>query len=171
MLEILLVAATLLGGIAALWFFYDRFFGRGQVTRQKVDRERSEEYNERGRKRVQSWGEAMAQGEWNWEYLGQALEYYFDSIRYDPSHQHPWTNLAFVYHLTGATDKARKCLSESRRLASPGPNHPGRNYKHVAQAIDNETTLSGHQLSRPPMPDSFNRKYGTFLQSVPGRRK
>lgn len=167
MLEILSYVAAVIGGVAGLWFLYDRISAGQNVTRKVFNRARSEEYKERGRERVQNWGIAISRGEWNWDLLGQSLEYYFDAIRYDPSHQHPWTNLAYVYHLIGANDEAEKCLAKSIQRATHGPDYPGRNYKQVAEAISNNKTLSGSGLSRPPIPESFCKKYRDFLRSVP----
>jgi len=60
-------------------------------------KEHSEGCTERGRIEVRKWGEKMAQGEWNWHNLGNALEDYLDAIKYDPKNQHAWTNIAYVY--------------------------------------------------------------------------
>lgn len=106
----------------------------------------------------------LLQGMWNWHLLGQAMEDYLDSIKYYPEHQHPWTNLAYVYNLIGEKQKAKECLERSFKLASPGPNHPGRNYNQVKFAIDNDSYLSEEQVDRPPVPDWFRRKYMKFLR-------
>jgi len=175
MLEILLIAATILGGLAALWYFYERFFTvpknsqdkSSLVSKKEFNRAQSEEYKERGRECIQKWADAISKGVWNWDFLGQAFEYYFDAIKYDPKHQHPWTNLAFVYHLIGEKKIALECLEKSRDLASPGTNFPGRNYKQVERALKRDTTLSGHPLNRPIIPENFRRKYEVFLTKLP----
>ncbi|MCX6030659.1 MAG: tetratricopeptide repeat protein [Chloroflexi bacterium] len=134
------------------------------VDRKALDQDRSITYKEMGRAKVQEWGEQMThQGEWNWHLLGQAIEYYLDSIKYDPTHQHAWTNLAYAYHLIGERQKARECLQKSLDLATPGPNHPGGNYKRVKAAIDQDAYLTGGRVERPPMPDWFRAKYQRFL--------
>jgi tetratricopeptide (TPR) repeat protein len=120
----------------------------------------SVEYKERGQRKIQEWGRSR---DWNWHLLGQAIECYIDAIRYDPNHQHPWTNLAYVYHLIGEEEKAKECLGKSHELAGPGRDHPGRNYKQVEKAIDRNTNLTGNTVTRPPMPDWFLEKYKKYL--------
>lgn len=134
----------------------------------KTSREQSVYYKERGREEVREWGKKAARGEWGWHNLGNALEDYLDAIRYDPQHQHPWTNIAYVYHLIGERDLAELCMERSYSLAGPGPNHPGRNYKNVRAAIDNNVSLTGYTFHRPEAPDWFRKKYADFLSIGPG---
>jgi len=69
-----------------------------EILKEKKPRspELSVQYKERGRAEVREWGKKMADGEWNWHSLGNALEDYLDAIRYDPDHKHPYTNIAYV---------------------------------------------------------------------------
>lgn len=134
------------------------------IDKSALDRDRSITYKEMGRAKVQEWGEQLKNGEWNWHKLGQAIEHYTDSIKFDPKHQHPWTNLSFVYHLIGERQLARECLDKSFELAEPGPNHPGGNYKRVNAAIEADTYLSGGKVARPEVPEWFKTKYEKFLK-------
>lgn len=131
-------------------------------------RDRSVYYKERAREQIRDWGEKAMEGEWNWHNLGNALEDNIDAIRYDPEHQHPWTNLAYVYYLIGERKLATSCLARSYSLASPGPNHPGQNYKNVKRAIDNNLSLSGYTITRDEMPEWFKNKYPHLLSPGPG---
>ena len=134
------------------------------VDQNALNRDRSISYKEMGRTKVQEWGDRLVHdGEWDWHLLGHAIEYYLDSIKFDPAHQHPWTNLAYVYHLIGESQKARECLKKSFDLASPGPNRPGNNYKQVKTAMDRGAYLTGGQVERPHMPDWFRDKYQRYL--------
>jgi tetratricopeptide (TPR) repeat protein len=136
------------------------------IDKKALDKDRSISYKEQGRAKVQEWGEQKKRySEWNWHLLGQAMEYYIDAIKYDPQNQHAWTNLGYVYHLIGESQKAEECLSRSLSLASPGPNYPGNNYKQVRIAVDSESYLSGGRIEqdRPPMPEWFRTKYKYIL--------
>lgn len=135
------------------------------VDKEALNKDRSVQYKEQGRSKVQAWGERSSRtGEWDWHLLGQAIEYYVDAIKYDPTHQHPWTNLAYVFHLAGVHHRANQCMKKSFQLAASGPNHPGRNYKNVKRAIENDSNLSGGRLQRPELPKWFRDKYGKFLE-------
>ena len=134
------------------------------IDQNALNKKQSVEYKEMGRSKVQAWGEQLSlYNKWNWELLGQSIEYYVDSIKYDPDHQHPWTNLAYVYHLIGEKNKANECLSKAKELAQPGPNFPGGNYKQVEKAIKKDSTISGNILKRPSIPLTFRQKYEKFL--------
>ncbi|HLK56820.1 MAG TPA: effector-associated domain EAD1-containing protein [Chthonomonadaceae bacterium] len=116
--------------------------------------------NERGRERIQRWGEELSnEDSWNWNLLGQAIGYYLSAIRWSRRHQQPWTNLAYVFHLIGYRERALECLAQSYRLATPGPWHPGRNHSVVATAIENDEYLSRETVSRPPIPAEIERLY------------
>ena len=137
---------------------------KAAVSKKEFDRFQSEVKKDQGREKVQQWGKALSSGGvWNWHLLGQAIEHYADAIKCDPTHQHPWTNLGFVLHLIGTKQNARACLEESRRLASPGSNYPGNNYKQVAQAVKNDSYLTGGTVQRPPIPDWFRAKYSNYF--------
>jgi tetratricopeptide (TPR) repeat protein len=134
------------------------------IRKPEFYRARSENYNELGRDRIQAWEEGTNRnGEWDWQPLGQAIEYYIDAITYDPNSQHPWTNLAYTYYVIGEKQKALECLQKAFELAEPGPNHPGHHYKQVETAINSNTGLYGGPINRPPMPDWFRKKYAQFL--------
>lgn len=135
------------------------------VSREEFSRMRSEEKKDMGRKKVQEWGEKMKkQNEWDWHLLEHAIEHYIEAIQLDPSHQHPWTNLAYVFRLVGEEKKAIKCLKKSKELAAPGPNYPGGNYKRVEQAVKNGKYLTGGKISTPVRPDWFSRNYEKYLK-------
>ena len=124
----------------------------------------SDDYKERGRNEVREWGKKMVSGHWDWYNLGNALEDYLDAIKNNPYNQHAWTNIAYVYHLIGNTEIAEMCLSKSYKLAKPGPNHPGRNYKNVELAIKNKSYLSGGNINIPVTPYWFKEKYKSLLE-------
>ncbi len=135
------------------------------VDKKTIDKDRSISYKEKGRSKIQAWGTQMSKrGVWNWRLLGQALEYLIDSIKFDIEHQYAWTNLAYVYYLIGDFDKSKYCLKKSFDLASPGPNHPGRTYKKVKAAIDNNTYLTGGKITRPEIPEWFSKDYDLYLK-------
>lgn len=135
------------------------------IDRSEFSHARSEDYNERGRQRVRAYGERMARNrEWDWHALGQAIEYYVDAVRYDSQNQHPWINLAYVYHLIGMRRKALECLDRALELATPGPNYPGRHYKQVKAAVESNSYISGGTVTRPTIPDWFRERYERFLE-------
>jgi len=128
------------------------------------------EYKERGRDQVITWAREYANDKtWNWHCLGRALEYYLDAIKYWPRHQHPWTNIAYVYHLIGKATLAEWCLARSIELAEPGRNHPGRNCKQVMQALNNGATVYSKRLMRKKMPEWFRKKNADLLAETYGR--
>jgi len=134
------------------------------VSERQFNRAQSDIFNNEGRKRVRAFGERMAQeGVWDWWPLGQAIEYYVDSIKRDPQNQHPWINLAYVYHLIGKRQKALECINKALELATPGPNYPGTHYKKVREAIDTDSYLTGGRVNRPPIPDWFRNNYAQYL--------
>jgi tetratricopeptide (TPR) repeat protein len=134
------------------------------IGERQFSRAQSDSCNERGRDRIRKYGEEMARhGVWDWHPLGQAMEYYVDAIKHDPQNQHPWINLAYVYHLIGARQKALECLARAFELATPGPNHPGRHYKRVEAAVGRGSYLSGGRVARPETPDWFREAYERFL--------
>ena len=132
------------------------------ISEEKFNRAESDRYKDLGRAKVQQWGERLnRENYWDWNLLGHAIDYYADAIRRDPKNQHPWTNLAYVLHLVGEEKKAYQCLAESYKSATPGPNHPGNNYKQVKKAVDNDEYLTGGgKVDRPPVPDWFWGKHG-----------
>jgi len=136
----------------------------------KISERVSDEYKERGRNEVREWGKKMISGKWDWYNLGNALEDYLDAIKNNPYNQHAWTNIAYVYYLIGYTDIADTCLARSYKLAKPGPNFPGRNYKNVEKAIRNNSYLSGGQINRPSIPNWFSEKYQDFLNLKEGEK-
>jgi tetratricopeptide (TPR) repeat protein len=125
--------------------------------------QQSVKFTERGREEVREFGKRAVRSQWDWHNLGNALEDYLDAIKYDPEHQHPWTNIAYAYYLIGEFEMAEKCMERSYALAGPGPNHPGRNWKNVRRALDRGVSLSETSIHRPPMPDWFRSKYRDFL--------
>jgi hypothetical protein len=134
------------------------------VSEQQFSRAQSDFFNNEGRIRVRAFGERMAQeGVWDWWPLGQAIEYYVESIKHDPQNQHPWINLAYVYHLIGKRQKVLECINKALELAMPGPNYPGNHYKLVREAIDTGSYLSGGKVERPSIPDWFRKNWGQYL--------
>jgi tetratricopeptide (TPR) repeat protein len=125
--------------------------------------QQSIKYTDRGREEVREFGKKAVRSQWDWYNLGNALEDYLDAIKYDPEHQHPWTNIAYVYYLIGEFEMAEKCMERSYALAGPGPNHPGRNWKNVRRAMDRGVSLGEGPIHRPTIPDWFQNKYRDFL--------
>ena len=131
----------------------------------KLDLAQSQFYLDRGRERERTFAETLTRQDlWDWNPLGHAIEYYVTAIEYNPQNQHAWINLAYVFHLIGRLQEARKYLQKALELATPGPNYPGRHYKRVKKAIDNNTFLSGNPVRyRPPIPDQLREQ----LRQVP----
>ena len=125
----------------------------------------SSEYKERGREEVRKWGEEKKkQGRWNWFNLKNALQDNLDAIKYYPYNQHAWTNIAYVCHLIGKVDMAKKCLQRSYELARP--NHLGQNYRNVEKAIKNNSYLAGGTVDRPPLEPWFLDKYEYYQKKI-----
>ena len=77
------------------------------VSKHEFDRAQSNDYVERGRERIRAYAERITRnGEWDWNPLGHAIEYYVDAISYDPQNQHAWINLAYLYHIIGDRNSA-----------------------------------------------------------------
>ncbi|MBE0690023.1 MAG: TIR domain-containing protein [Anaerolineae bacterium] len=134
------------------------------ITRSAFDRAQSDSWNNEGRKQVRQFGVG---GGFNhpqaWWLLGHALEYYVDAIKHDPTNQHAWINIAYVYHVIGMKQRAAECIDKALELATPGPNHPGNHYREVKSAIDRHSYLTGGRVNPPPMPDWFREKYKRYL--------
>jgi hypothetical protein len=133
---------------------------------RKPSRERSHRLNEEARERVQDWGKRMsAFGRWDWEPLFVATERYVAAILQDPTFQHPWTNLAYVFHLFGKKDAATTYLSRSRSIASD-INDPGSNFRNVAQAIQRDAYLSGGSVRRPSLDSASRERLEKLLNAI-----
>lgn len=137
------------------------------IKKEDFSRARSEDFKERGQSEVRAWGQKMAANQgWDWHALDRAIDYYVDAIKRDPKHQHPWTNLAYVFHLIGQKQRAQECLTKAKSLASPGPNYPGNNYKRTARAINNNSYLTNQSIvDRPAMPQWFKEKNNKYLSA------
>lgn len=118
---------------------------------------------EYARAKVQDWGRAAARGTWDWHSLGQALQLTHEAIELSPAYQRPWTLLADIYHRIGRKELAETCLQRSFRLATPGPNHPGRFYREVRDHLRSGYPFNaGGGLKRQQAPDWFVRKYQRY---------
>lgn len=132
--------------------------------KSEINRDRSNFNNELGREKLRIWGEKMTTNEWDWHSLSQAMEYYLAAIKFDPEYQHPWTNLAYIYHLLSQKEKAFECLSKSIKYSDKGPDHPGSHYKRVKEAIDKNLFLSGGTVITPTIPQWFYTKHEKYIR-------
>ena len=118
---------------------------------------------ESARTKVQQWGEGISRGAWDWHLLGHALQLVHEGIEAQPKYQRPWTLLADLYHRIGQVDLANEALCRSYKLATPGPNHPGRFYNSVAANVRSGypfNSRGGVQREHPP--DWFDSKYQRY---------
>jgi tetratricopeptide (TPR) repeat protein len=145
------------------WLFYGIPLIPGLVVVRYVvtDRRLAEQKTDRARSKIRKWGERIARrGEWDWHLLGHALQYACEAVGHDPNYQRAWTLLADIYHRIGEVDKARKCLARSYKLATPGPNFPGRFYKEVERNLSTGYPFNVRGgLTRASPPDWFKDKY------------
>ena len=132
-----------------------------ESNESSLNRFRSDYYNQMGREAIRAWASRMAKdGTWDWNVLDQAIGYFSEAIKQDTEFQHPWINLAYVFHLIGKKNRAIKCLEKAKELAPRGANYPGRHYTQVEAAIRTDSKLtSTSELQRPVIPTWLQNKY------------
>ncbi|MBN1563064.1 MAG: tetratricopeptide repeat protein [Anaerolineae bacterium] len=134
------------------------------ITNEKFDRAQSDTWNDKGREKIREFGVGGGfRNSQAWWLLGQGMEYYLDAIKRDPTNQHPWINLAYVYHVIGKRQKALECINKALELATPGPNYPGNHYKRVKTSIDTNSYDSGGKVVPQNIPEWFQDKWGQYL--------